>query len=80
MSQGRSGTINHWIEALPRDIRENDPWLLYWLGICRMAFAPGESRVLLEKSFVQFRAAKETTGIFLSWASIIPSNFFDTKS
>lgn len=70
-SQGRSGTLNSWIEALPRDIRENDPWLLYWLAVGRMAFAPGESRVLLESAFERFKGTKDTTGIFLSWASII---------
>lgn len=71
MSQGRSGVINNWINTLPSEIRDNDPWLLYWLAICNMGFAPGDSRVLLEKSFEQFRASKDAAGIFLSWASII---------
>lgn len=71
MSQGRSTTLIRWIESFPGEVRENDPWLLYWLAVGRMAFAPVESRRLLERAFERFKGAKDTTGIFLSWAGII---------
>lgn len=76
-SQGRRCIINHWIEALPWHIRENEPWLLYWSGLCKVASAPKESRSFLEKAFGQFRAAEDATGIFLSWASIIDSFHYE---
>ena len=72
-SQGRCATVNSWIEALPGEVSGSNPWLLYWRGICKVASAPKESRSFLEKAFDQFRAAKDTTGIFLSWSSIVDS-------
>ncbi|MBW7957582.1 MAG: AAA family ATPase [Deltaproteobacteria bacterium] len=72
-SQGRCATVNSLIEALPAEVRESDPWLTYWVGICKMAFAPGESRGFLEKAFEQFRDDQDAAGIFLSWASIVDS-------
>ena len=35
--QGRSSSVQKWINGLPSAIRANAPWVLYWEGICLMA-------------------------------------------
>ncbi|MGD9223728.1 MAG: BTAD domain-containing putative transcriptional regulator [Desulfobacteraceae bacterium] len=44
MAQGRVGIVEHWLKALPRDIFDSDPRLLYIYGQCRMPVDPIESR------------------------------------
>jgi LuxR family maltose regulon positive regulatory protein len=70
-AQGRSRTLEDWIRAVPDATRDNNAWLLYWLGVCRIGFDPYESRGLFEKAFERFQADSDATGTFLSWAGIV---------
>ena len=36
LDEGRSTTLLRWLQALPRDLRDRDPWLDHWEGICLM--------------------------------------------
>ncbi len=40
ISQGRWQTLLGWIESLPEAVVDNEPLLLYWLGVCRLPFSP----------------------------------------
>lgn len=71
VAQGRHKTVEEWIHALPGGLVDGSPWLLYWLGICRMAFDPYESRPLFERAFELFKSATDDSGMFLSWACIV---------
>lgn len=75
--QGRSGTLQEWIERIPGERLNASPWLLYWLGICRMPFTPGESGRLFEQAFHLFKEQKDSTGIFLSWSGAVDTLLFD---
>lgn len=76
-SQGRSATLAGWLKSFPQDHIDKAPWLLYWSGICRMAFDPSEARVWLEKAFGLFKPKSDRTGAFLSWASIIDTFVYE---
>lgn len=54
LQQGRGETLEQWLEALPGSRLERDPWMLYWLGSCRLPFAPRESRRLYEQAYELF--------------------------
>lgn len=69
--QGRNQTLQKWIEGVPGKVVENTPWLLYWLGVCRLHFNPSGSLPLFERAFQLFKASREETGAFLSWAGIV---------
>lgn len=73
VSRGRHRILEEWLRRLPTDILGENSWSLYWLGICRMALDPYESRGLLERSFHLFRTESDAAGLFLSWASIVDS-------
>ncbi len=69
--QGRGRTILDWLESFPKDTLEATPWLLYWMGICKMPYNLSESRAYLERSFGLFKSRKDIAGLYLSWAGII---------
>lgn len=71
ISQGRYQVLEGWLKRIPEDIIQNDPWLLFWFGACRMPYDPIESRIHLEKSFEFFWMGDDPVGTFQSWSLII---------
>lgn len=54
LDSGRSETLAQWVEALPRDVQECNPWTLYWLALARVHVSPRESRLLQERAYDLF--------------------------
>ncbi len=73
VAQGRYQTVLEWLGALPTVVREDNPWLLYWRGVCLLPFSPVESRACLEEAFRKFDGRREAPGVFLSWAGVVES-------
>jgi LuxR family maltose regulon positive regulatory protein len=73
VEQGRLRPLREWLESLPGELAESDPWLLYWKGTCQLPFNPALARPHLEKAFHRFRAGKDVPGIFLSWSGVVDS-------
>ena len=73
VAQGRYQTLLEWLGALPRERLDDDPWLLYWRGVCLMPFTPSESRACFEEALGKFDARREAAGVFLSWAGVVES-------
>jgi LuxR family maltose regulon positive regulatory protein len=80
MSQGRGRTLEAWIRMLPDDLIYRNPWLLYWLGACRMPFNPDESYMFFEKAFNLFTSLKDPGGLFLSISGVLDSVHFSMKT
>jgi LuxR family maltose regulon positive regulatory protein len=78
VGQGRYQTLLKWLNFLPEKALSNDPWLLYWKGICRLPFNPMESRVCFEEAFIQFKLQK-SAGTFLAWAGIVESIMYGNE-
>lgn len=77
MAQGRASTLQEWLMGLPEEIVGNTPWLLYWMGICRMPFNLLESRGYLERAFDTFKLRRDGAGLFLSWSGIVDTFVFE---
>ncbi len=73
MSQGRTRSLEAWLRNIPEDILDQEPWLLYWMGVCRMPFALPEGRRYFEKAFVLFRKQRDSSGVFLAWSGVVES-------
>jgi ATP/maltotriose-dependent transcriptional regulator MalT len=56
--QGRRGTLAEWIASLPETACAENPWLLYWRGICRLASKPEECLGDFEGAFRLFRSRR----------------------
>ena len=72
-SQGRLRLLEQWLKSLPPDCIEQEPWLLYWLGVCRMPFDLIEGKDCFNRAFTLFRNRNEATGIFLAWSGVVES-------
>ena len=73
VAQGRYQTLLEWLGALPKEVLDADPWLLYWKGVCLMPFSPGESRARFEEALGKFDARREAPGVFRSWSGVVES-------
>lgn len=66
VQQGRRQTLRHWIQSLPMDRSEADPWLSYWLAVSQLGSDyPGATRAL-ERAYEGFEATSDTTGRVLT--------------
>ncbi|MDH4232602.1 MAG: hypothetical protein OEW04_11320 [Nitrospirota bacterium] len=79
VAEGRSRVIDKWIMSIPKEMRDSAPWLLYWLGVCRMIFNGEESEECLERAFNEFRLRKDALGTYLSWAGIVDCNYMGMR-
>jgi len=77
INQGRGHTLAEWLGNIPTDIMAQNPWLCYWLGICRMTHDLGVSRESLEQAFARFKELKDSAGLFLSWSGIIDTYVYE---
>lgn len=68
---GRYQTLKGWIESLPEKLRENNAWLLYWIGICSFPVDPAQACGDCTKAFRLFREMGDPTGIFLAWCGSV---------
>jgi LuxR family transcriptional regulator, maltose regulon positive regulatory protein len=68
---GRNRTVAAWIQRLPADRVEMDPWLLFWRGVAASGFVLGGVLRDLERALEGFRARDEAAGAFLAWSAII---------
>jgi DNA-binding SARP family transcriptional activator len=73
VAQGRYQTMLEWLGTLPGEVLEEDPWLLYWRGVCLIPFSPAESRACFEEALARFDARRDAPGVFRSWAGIVES-------
>ncbi|MEW6585268.1 MAG: BTAD domain-containing putative transcriptional regulator [Nitrospirota bacterium] len=80
ISQGRYQTVEDWLFCLPESLRQENPELLYWEGMCRLPFEPDECRACLEKAFELFRKEGDVEGIFCSLSGIVESIMYGRSS
>jgi len=73
LENGRGETLAQWLEDLPEDISDKNPWVIYWLASCRFPFALRESRRLYEQAYNLFKNQKkeDTTGLMLACAGVM---------
>ncbi len=71
IAQGRTQTLESWIHALPNHVIEQNGWLLYWLGYCRLPFNIAEARGYHEKAYAFFKAEQHPAGQYLAWAGVV---------
>jgi len=76
LSQGRNRTLEAWIAGISGGPGEDDPWLLYWAGMCSFPADMPRTRRYLERAFALFQATEDTAGIYLSWAGIVDTYAF----
>jgi len=73
IAQGRSRTLQQWIERVPREMTDSIPWLLFWRAVCQGPFSPLESRNVLEAAYKLFKKEGNLQGLILACLAILDS-------
>jgi LuxR family maltose regulon positive regulatory protein len=71
VAKGRYKLLEEWLSSIPKEMLENNPWLIFYLATCRMPFDPAFAKSCFEKAFEQFRIENDVSGIFLSWSGVV---------
>jgi hypothetical protein len=70
VDKGRYRQLGEWLDSLPRDLVESDPWLLYWKGTSGIPFDPPLAQSFYEKAFEHFRVEGNLLGMLLAWSGV----------
>ncbi|MFN0316415.1 MAG: BTAD domain-containing putative transcriptional regulator [Burkholderiales bacterium] len=75
LRQGRGQTLREWIDALPQQAIDGNPWLSYWLGVSLIPIDQSAASERLEWVFNQLALANDATGQALTAARIIEAEY-----
>lgn len=78
--QGRYQTLHNYLEFIPGEVLSDDPWMLYWSGVCRLPFHPDESQSYFKKALHSMQERNEADGSFLAWAGLVEAIVFGRES
>ncbi|MDF0666835.1 MAG: BTAD domain-containing putative transcriptional regulator [Nitrospira sp.] len=73
LQQGRYQTLERWLAHIPDVCYEQEPWLLYWLGSCRLATSPLKSEDIYARAFELFKEQGNMAGVLLTLVGSISS-------
>lgn len=63
LAQGRSATVQAWLELLPAEFLQRDPRLLHAAGLARLRASPRAALHAFEQAWEGFRAAADARGM-----------------
>ena len=68
LAAGRSSVVEQWLNLIPQQYWDRNPWICYWGGLCRQGRSPSESCDLYERAFRLFETTGDTEGTYRCWA------------
>ncbi|MGH8678566.1 MAG: hypothetical protein ACREUQ_09480, partial [Burkholderiales bacterium] len=79
LDSGRSETLAQWVESLPEEFQDQNPWTLYWLGVARIHLSPRESRKLQQRAYELFsrQAAPDLRGLLLTCSGVMDAILYE---
>ena len=80
IKNGRALTVQQWIERTPENVRDQYPWLWFWLGVAVLPADQDAARENLTKAHAIFLQDGDTLGEFLSISQIIATFFLSFTS
>lgn len=79
MAASRTRVLADWLTAMPKKVVESDPWLIYYLGCCRLPISPAEARASFEASYRSFMAVDDASGSFIAWSGVVDTYLYEWK-
>ena len=75
LGSARRQTLERWIEALPVAVREEQPWVDYWLGMARVQIAPERGIEILQGALERLRASRDVQGVIVCSTALLNAAF-----
>jgi len=73
LGQGRHKALEGWLDQLPGEVRDRDPWAAYWHGASRVFRVPVAAREDFSRAFHRFAEIGDREGQIAAWAAVIQS-------
>ncbi len=70
LKQGRFQTLKNWLGHIPESIMDEDPWLLYWKGMCLMLQEPAAAMQFFNHAMEVFEKRQEQAGLLVTMLGI----------
>jgi ATP/maltotriose-dependent transcriptional regulator MalT/DNA-binding SARP family transcriptional activator len=74
LNSGKTGDLGRWLENLPRDMLQRNPWLLFYRYMTGRFLGSQEYLQNLLRAFGLFQEQNNTRGLLLSLASLIEAS------
>jgi LuxR family maltose regulon positive regulatory protein len=71
--QGRMQNLAAQITKLPHHVTSENPWMLYWLGMCQIFLEPKKAHTVFAAAFERFQAEGNVVGSLSAWAGAVNS-------
>ena len=71
LRKGAHRTLAEWLQALPPELRHDDPWLCYWHGEAELHFDPPLAQERFAQAYRLFRQRRDGDGAFLAWSASV---------
>lgn len=77
LEQGRDRTVEKWLKRLPEPILHSSAHLLYYLGLCQIAYDPTNGRGYLEQAYRMFKEKGESKDMLRAWCAVIETFVYE---
>ncbi len=67
---GRNTQVIRGIEALPAEVIQQQPWLVYWHAMARLQYDNSAARETFIQAYHRFKQTNDSLGLYLSWCGI----------
>jgi len=74
--QGRIRTLADWLDALPGDLAETVPWLVFWRGVTTVPYEPRIAQGTFNRALTLFEEQGDPVGCYLALTGIIEGIVF----
>lgn len=71
VGHGWQQTLSGWLQALPPQRRDDDPWLTYWQGEATLHVDPPAAQESLARAYRLFRQRHDGAGAFRAWCASV---------
>ncbi len=71
VTRGQHQTLLGWLDALPKPVIDQHPWMHYWLGAARLWFDPARAQPTLEAAYAGFEAQGNQEGRTMAAAMLL---------
>ncbi len=71
VAQGRLATLDRWLSSVPLELREKQPWLFFWSGVCRLPYDPAQARAAFEDALCRFDRSGDRIGFAAAWSKVM---------
>ena len=73
IQRGQAKTIQSWINEIPTKLQLENPWILYWAGMCLLPYDLSLAKSHFEQAFEEQKKLSDINGQFAAWCGIAES-------